>query len=299
MAILPFIGVGQRGYRAGYCFYQLFDFGVVYGYIIESIGILQLVLVLICFIAIKVTSGKFVKRQSTMAASRQTGGKNQQARETAGTRQVKQMSFMMAIVVILYYISWLPYLLINLYSMVTGKINHSQVILVGFFSLVNALINPILYSKMSQRYRKGYVYIFKKILSVCGREKPDASFFDGTRRNASRVQFSTASTHQSNARKSVDFSTEEGGLLKINEGANDPSARKGGVQFQVNDLQAKNEDEENKKQNELALAEDDNANLESLDTSPLRASLPSEEEELKKTGDEDALFPDTSFDTAL
>lgn len=110
MAILPFIGVGQRGYRAGYCFYQLFDFGVVYGYIIESIGILQLVLVLICFIAIKVTSGKFVKRQSTMAASRQTGGKNQQARETAGTRQVKQMSFMMAIVVILYYISWLPYL---------------------------------------------------------------------------------------------------------------------------------------------------------------------------------------------
>ena len=61
--------------------------------------------------------------------------------------------------------------------MVTGKINHSQVILVGFFSLVNALINPILYGKMSQRYRKGYVYIFKKILSVCGREKPDASFF--------------------------------------------------------------------------------------------------------------------------
>ena len=110
MAILPFIGVGHPGYRAGYCFYQLFDFGLVYGYIIESVGILQLILVLICFIAIKVTSGKFVKRQSTMAASKQTGGKNQQERETAGTRQVKQMSFMMAIVVVLYYISWLPYL---------------------------------------------------------------------------------------------------------------------------------------------------------------------------------------------
>ena len=67
--------------------------------------------------------------------------------------------------------------LINLYSMVTGKINHSQVILVGLFSLVNALINPILYGKMSQRYRKGYVYIFKKVLSVCGGEKPDNSFF--------------------------------------------------------------------------------------------------------------------------
>ena len=110
MAILPFIGVGKPGYRAGYCFYQLFDFGVVYGYIIESIGIIQLIIVLICFIAIKVTSGKFVKRQTTMAAAKQTGAKNQQARESAGTRQVKQMSTMMAIVVVLYYISWLPYL---------------------------------------------------------------------------------------------------------------------------------------------------------------------------------------------
>lgn len=110
MAILPFIGVGVPGYREGYCFYQLFDFGLVYGYIIESVGILQLIVVLICFIAIKVTSGKFVKRQSTMAAAKQTGAKTHQARETAGTRQVKQMSAMMAIVVVLYYISWLPYL---------------------------------------------------------------------------------------------------------------------------------------------------------------------------------------------
>jgi len=110
MSILPFIGVGKPGYRDGFCFYQLFDFGVAYGYIIESIGILQLIIVLACFIAIKLSSWKFVKRQSKMAAVRQTGGKSQQARETAGTRQVKQMSTMMAIVVVLYYISWLPYL---------------------------------------------------------------------------------------------------------------------------------------------------------------------------------------------
>lgn len=110
MSILPFIGVGKPGYRDDFCFYPLFDFGVAYGYIIESIGILQLIIVLVCFIAIKLSSWNFVKRQSTMAAARQTGGKSQQARETAGTRQVKQMSTMMAIVVVLYYISWLPYL---------------------------------------------------------------------------------------------------------------------------------------------------------------------------------------------
>ena len=61
--------------------------------------------------------------------------------------------------------------------MVTGQINHSLVIIIGFFSLVNALINPILYGKMSLRYRHGYVYIFKKILSLCGAQKPDGSFF--------------------------------------------------------------------------------------------------------------------------
>ena len=61
--------------------------------------------------------------------------------------------------------------------MVTGKFNHSQVILVGMLSLVNALINPILYGKMSLRYRLGYLYIFKRTLSVCGASKPDGSFF--------------------------------------------------------------------------------------------------------------------------
>lgn len=61
--------------------------------------------------------------------------------------------------------------------MVTGKFNHSQVILVGMLSLVNALINPILYGKMSLRYRQGYIFTFRKILSLCGASKPDGSFF--------------------------------------------------------------------------------------------------------------------------
>lgn len=61
--------------------------------------------------------------------------------------------------------------------MVTGQINHSLVVIIGMFSLVNALINPILYGKMSQRYRKGYTYIFRKILSVCGGDQPHGTFF--------------------------------------------------------------------------------------------------------------------------
>ena len=61
--------------------------------------------------------------------------------------------------------------------MVAGQINHSTVILIGFFSLVNALINPILYGKMCLRYRKGYGFVFRKILSICGGEKPEDVIF--------------------------------------------------------------------------------------------------------------------------
>lgn len=112
IAILPFIGAGKLGFKNGYCLYQLYDLGIAYGYIIEAIGIIQLVLVLACFIAIRLSSGKFIKRQSVMAAANQTGQRDShgKAQETTGIKQVKQLSKMMAIVVILYYISWLPYL---------------------------------------------------------------------------------------------------------------------------------------------------------------------------------------------
>lgn len=293
MSILPFIGVGKTGYRKGFCFYQLYDFGVAYGYIIESIGIVQLILVLICFIAIKLSSGRFVKRQSTMAASRQTGGKNKQARETAGTRQVKQMSTMMAMVVLLYYISWLPYLLINLYSMITGKFNHSQVILVGMLSLVNALINPILYGKMSLRYRQGYIFIFRKILSLCGASKPDGSFFDGTRRAASKIARNSTAGTSCNARQSIDAAYQDGGFKSANE---ESSTRRAGVRFEVNN-KVDNEAEE-RASNAFLLVEDGNANLRSPDTSSLQTSLRSEDEDIKKINGEYSPL-DESYDSVL
>ena len=115
--------------------------------------------------------------------------------------------------------------------------------------------------------------------------------------------FSRSSTYQSNARKSVDFANQDGGLLRTNDAAKDPSARKDGMRFDDNDEQAKKKDEENKNYNEPTVAEDNNANIESLDASPTRprVSLPSEQEELKKTGtgDVDALLTDESFNSAL
>jgi hypothetical protein len=67
--------------------------------------------------------------------------------------------------------------LINFVGLVRGHLSHTVEVIVGFFSLVNAIINPILYGKMSLRYRRGYQFIFKKIMSICGGTKPDGRFF--------------------------------------------------------------------------------------------------------------------------
>ena len=107
------------------------------------------------------------------------------------------------------------------------------------------------------------------------------------------MKFSVASTRHSNARKSVDFANQEGGLLRVNEAAKDsPSTTKGVLRFE--------DEEEGKKLPHVpTVAEDNNANVESLGTSTLKVSLPCEDEELKKTGDDDALLLFKSFDSAL
>ncbi|XP_032238072.2 uncharacterized protein DDB_G0290685 [Nematostella vectensis] len=182
LSALPFMGAGKNGFSAGFCYYQLYDLGLAYGVVVETIGFAQLVLVLLCFIAIKISSWKFTRRQECMAAVNMTG--KSQSDATSGTKQVKQLATMMAIVVVLYYLSWLPYLLMNLVSLAQGRLSHSLEIIIGMLSLVSALINPLLYGKMSLRYRKGFLFIFKKIAVICGGKQPDGSFFDGARRGS-------------------------------------------------------------------------------------------------------------------
>lgn len=175
--------------------------------------------------------------------------------------------------------------------MVTGKFNHSQVILVGMLSLVNALINPILYGKMSLRYRLGYLYIFKRTLSACGASKPDGSFFDGTRRAASTIARNSTTGASYKARQSIDAAFQDGGFKSAKE---EFSTRRAGVRFEVNN-KVDNEAEE---RTAFLLVEDGNANLKSPDTSSLQTSLRSEDEVVNKTDGEYSPL-DESYDSAL
>ena len=47
------------------------------------------------------------------------------------------------------------------------------VIFTSVISLLHAVVNPPLYAWMSQRYRQGYLFVFKMALSVCGGTRPN------------------------------------------------------------------------------------------------------------------------------
>lgn len=126
-----------------------------------------------------------------------------------------------------------------------------------------------------------------------------SQLIEATLRNASKLNFSTVSTHYSNLRKSVDFSHQEGN--RPNKKRNYLLARKTGARFETNQEQEKYEkDIENKNQDNFAVAEGNNGNVVNLDTSSLTVSLRNENDELKKnSADNDASIIEESFDSEL
>ena len=114
-AILPFIGVGHSGFREGECFSQLYNLGKVYAIYIEVFGAIQLLAVLVSYFAIKLSGKMFIRRQTMMSGhdGNNLRGNRDSAQvpgNTSGVRNVRKLTAMMGIVVIVYYISWLPFL---------------------------------------------------------------------------------------------------------------------------------------------------------------------------------------------
>ena len=126
-ASLPFMGVGKSGYEDGKCFYHLTDLGDTYSILILTVSFLLLASVLVCYFAIKSSSTKFIKRQTRMDIKNKSAGtdptrrsgpeapecgkpKERRKSNPSGVKEIQRLSRMMAVVVFLYYISWLPML---------------------------------------------------------------------------------------------------------------------------------------------------------------------------------------------
>lgn len=186
-AILPFIGVGTSGYEEGKCFYHLTDMGRAYAILILSASFLLLTIVSACCIAIKSSSSRFISRQTQMDNKNKRAGNRTQRDSTceilecervkirrksnpSGVREIRRLSRMMALVILLYCVSWLPILISNIVTMVTDRKSSKLVVLLtGMVSLVYATANPIIYGTMSMRYRWAYRRVFNAACCFCGR----------------------------------------------------------------------------------------------------------------------------------
>ena len=125
ISVLPFTGFGKSGFKNDECFYHLSNLGLEYTAFALSLSLLLLMTVLICSVTVKLTSVRFVQRQTRMlrvnnpqvstANAARAGGKNTSSgnrRQSIprGVRDVQRLASMMAVVVLLYYVSWLPIL---------------------------------------------------------------------------------------------------------------------------------------------------------------------------------------------
>ena len=111
---------------------------------------------------------------------------------------------------------------------------------------------------------------------------------------------SRGSDYPSQVCNSVDFSRQEGGILRSkNELVTGPFARKCEVTFDVSGEQTKIKDEENHNYNDLKLVDDNNANVGSLDNSSQMMLLAREDEQFQKTDHQDTVLLNENFDSAL
>ena len=99
------------------CHYHPYHFGIEFCIFIETIGMIHFVIVLGSYIAMLVSSKDFRRRQKSMWYSqrsvREYRGANKRKKsciETQGMLQARQLCRVVGYVVVLYYVTWLPFL---------------------------------------------------------------------------------------------------------------------------------------------------------------------------------------------
>ena len=95
IASFPIFGITGWSFTYGHCPYQLRDLGVYYGFFVEILGLLQLALVLYCYIAIRISTWNFLKRQSKFTRGQREGTMSNQALPENSKAKVAQKASQM------------------------------------------------------------------------------------------------------------------------------------------------------------------------------------------------------------
>ncbi|XP_070566046.1 G-protein coupled receptor 54-like [Ptychodera flava] len=104
-----------------------------------------------------------------------TQSKAQQARQRQKIRKTR----MVAVVVLIFAICWLPIHVINIWIRVDASFPHESIVMFGFqlfancISYANSCVNPIIYAFMSDNFRRR----FREVFSCCCKAPPGALRF--------------------------------------------------------------------------------------------------------------------------
>lgn len=117
VAVLPAaLRNNQKDNEDVYCRYQPYHFGMEFGLTVEVMGMLHFLIVLGSYVAMVVSSKGFRRRQKSMMQSQRKDRQDRAVRgkkgraETQGMLQARQLCRVMGYVVVLYYVTWLPFL---------------------------------------------------------------------------------------------------------------------------------------------------------------------------------------------
>lgn len=119
LATLPAAFTTMTPYKSKvYCRHLPYEFGLGFGILIEVIGLFHFIFVLCSYIAMLISTREFRKRQKTMLRGQNIDGHRQNTTEnktktiteTTGMLQATKLCKVMGYIVIIYYITWLPFL---------------------------------------------------------------------------------------------------------------------------------------------------------------------------------------------
>lgn len=197
---LPVIGVGRMlPYNDGA--YSHFDYSqhsrgtMAYSIFIISygFGMIGIVMVAYGFVFYKIRD--LIHRHRKLSAHRKHGSKSPRG---LNLKTEKMFSYLTVALMILFWFSWLPFLMVVTASQLGVDIPFKNLDLFAIrIAVVNSMLNPLACAALCKPYRRGILFYLRVMCSYAGFQRPDSDIWDPWRRG-------TASTVRRNTRKAKE-----------------------------------------------------------------------------------------------
>ncbi|XP_068699549.1 uncharacterized protein [Montipora foliosa] len=169
-SVFPLVGFGriQAYHNGSFCHFD-FDSTIPvnrgYSIFVLSLGFSMLVVVVFCYTRAMLSARGLIKRQRRMSSRSRDMDKSEQKRHAMN----RMFARLMIVMMIAFCISWLLFLIVVLDHVSSWFDVPSGV---HFWSMrlavFNSVLNPLIGAAMCKPYRKGYLFIFCKLLHCCG-----------------------------------------------------------------------------------------------------------------------------------